>query len=178
VTLFEIPAPPVSDGTLLFRAKLRTDKPEPIGAHLNLEFRPRGDPDLRINSNGLTDSIPANGWGSFEARLTIDPKRPPDRILLNLSFGVSKFWIKDVELLHAPAQLPPTVDPFVILAKDKRAETLHPTLADAAKAAQSGDTIEIRGDGPRDDQQSIACLDEDRGVDPLWSLWLGVQLLE
>jgi hypothetical protein len=40
------------------------------------------------------------------------------------------------------------IAPFVILAKDKRDETRHATLADAVKAAQSGDTIEIRGDGP------------------------------
>ena len=38
--------------------------------------------------------------------------------------------------------------PFVILAKDRRGETRHPTLADAVKAAQSGDTIEIQGNGP------------------------------
>lgn len=38
--------------------------------------------------------------------------------------------------------------PFVILTRDKGDETQHATLADAVKTAQSGDTIEIRGNGP------------------------------
>jgi formylglycine-generating enzyme required for sulfatase activity len=48
-------------------------------------------------------------------------------------------------------ELPPTdVAPFVLLARDKRAESRHATLADAVKAAQPGDTIEIHGNGPFD----------------------------
>jgi serine/threonine protein kinase len=38
--------------------------------------------------------------------------------------------------------------PFVLLARDRNAEFRLPTLAAAVAAAQSGDTIEIRGDGP------------------------------
>ena len=45
-------------------------------------------------------------------------------------------------------ELPPAPGPFAILAKDQRAETQHATLQGAVKAAQSGDTIEIRGNGP------------------------------
>jgi hypothetical protein len=52
-------------------------------------------------------------------------------------------WRKESDELLSRA-----ASPFVILAQDKRAETWYPTLADAVKAAQSGDTIEIRGDGP------------------------------
>jgi WD40 repeat protein len=40
------------------------------------------------------------------------------------------------------------LQPFVVLAKAKRAETRHPTLAAAVADAQSGDTIEVRGNGP------------------------------
>jgi formylglycine-generating enzyme required for sulfatase activity len=43
---------------------------------------------------------------------------------------------------------PAATGAFVIVAKDQRAETRHPTLSDAVKAAKSGDTLEIRGDGP------------------------------
>jgi uncharacterized protein (TIGR03067 family) len=50
-------------------------------------------------------------------------------------------------------ELPPTktaelAPPFVILAKDAKAERTFATLAEAVAAAQAGDTIEIRGDGP------------------------------
>jgi hypothetical protein len=38
--------------------------------------------------------------------------------------------------------------PFVILSKDGKAEAKFDSLADGVSAAQSGDTIEIRGDGP------------------------------
>ena len=38
--------------------------------------------------------------------------------------------------------------PFVILPREGHPEQAHSMLADAVKAAQSGDTIEIRGDGP------------------------------
>ena len=38
--------------------------------------------------------------------------------------------------------------PFVILPQDAKAELKFATLAEAVAAAQSGDTIEIRGDGP------------------------------
>jgi WD40 repeat protein len=37
--------------------------------------------------------------------------------------------------------------PFAVLARGGRAETLHASLADAVAASQSGDTIEVRGDG-------------------------------
>jgi hypothetical protein len=52
-------------------------------------------------------------------------------------------WRKQTDALIAAAAAP-----FVILARDKRAETPHATLAEAVKAALSDDTIEIRGDGP------------------------------
>jgi len=46
-------------------------------------------------------------------------------------------------------ELPPAdVAPFVVLGKAGRPETQHATLVAAVKAAGSGDTIEIRGDGP------------------------------
>ena len=38
--------------------------------------------------------------------------------------------------------------PFAILAHGERHETVHPTLADAVASARSGDTIEVRGNGP------------------------------
>jgi hypothetical protein len=50
-------------------------------------------------------------------------------------------WLKDTGPVSAP-------QPFVILAKGGRPEKAVSTLADAVAAAQSGDTIEIRGDGP------------------------------
>jgi serine/threonine protein kinase len=49
-------------------------------------------------------------------------------------------------------ELPPTraisKEPFVILAKGDRAEQGHATLKDAVEKARSGDTIEVRSDGP------------------------------
>jgi uncharacterized protein (TIGR03067 family) len=50
-------------------------------------------------------------------------------------------------------ELPPTrpgvaLQPFVILARDAKSERRFATLAEAVAAAQSGDTIEIRGNGP------------------------------
>ncbi len=44
----------------------------------------------------------------------------------------------------------PTADapPFVIVAKDNRAKSRHASLAAAVEVASSGDTIEIRGNGP------------------------------
>jgi formylglycine-generating enzyme required for sulfatase activity len=42
----------------------------------------------------------------------------------------------------------PVAPPFVILARDGKTEQTFPTLKDAVAKAQSGDTIEIRGDGP------------------------------
>jgi serine/threonine protein kinase len=48
-------------------------------------------------------------------------------------------------------ELPPNPtarQPFVVLARDDRAEQAFPTLKDAVEKAQSGDTIEVRGDGP------------------------------
>jgi formylglycine-generating enzyme required for sulfatase activity len=42
----------------------------------------------------------------------------------------------------------PVAAPFVLLGRDGKAEQKFPTLKDAVEKAQSGDTIEIRGDGP------------------------------
>jgi hypothetical protein len=42
----------------------------------------------------------------------------------------------------------PVAVPFVILARDGKADQMFPTLKDAVERAQSGDTIEIRSDGP------------------------------
>jgi TusA-related sulfurtransferase len=50
-------------------------------------------------------------------------------------------WLKDSGQVSAP-------QPFVILAKDGQPEQAAVTLQGAVAAAQSGDTIEIRGDGP------------------------------
>jgi hypothetical protein len=48
--------------------------------------------------------------------------------------------------------------PFVVLARDGRAEQAFPTLKDAVEKARSGDTIEVRGDGPF----VMPCLDLDK----------------
>ncbi|MBI2808950.1 MAG: DUF1080 domain-containing protein [Planctomycetes bacterium] len=55
-------------------------------------------------------------------------------------------WLKKTEQLMAKAAA--NTQPFLVLAKAPRAESQHATLAAAVTAAQSGDTIEIRGDGP------------------------------
>jgi hypothetical protein len=50
---------------------------------------------------------------------------------------------------ESAAQLPAVPStPFALLAQDGRPEQAYPTLAAAVTAAQSGDAIEIRGDGP------------------------------
>jgi serine/threonine protein kinase len=66
-------------------------------------------------------------------------------------FGPHGFRVAIVGDLTAKKTPPSSVSqtlPFVILAKDKRAEQQHPTFATAVAAAQSGDIIEIRGNGP------------------------------
>jgi serine/threonine protein kinase len=47
-----------------------------------------------------------------------------------------------------PSVVSTSPPPFVILARNARAEGTFATLAEAVTAAQSGDTIEIRGNGP------------------------------
>jgi hypothetical protein len=48
----------------------------------------------------------------------------------------------------APSKTTEPSTPFVVLARDAGAERKFGTLAEAVTAAQSGDTIEIRGNGP------------------------------
>src|SRR5207248_470037 len=76
---FDTPAPPLAAGVLIFRAKLRCDKGERL-AHLGIEYSVRGEPELRINSQGETSSVPSAAWRDFQARLRIDPKNKPDQI--------------------------------------------------------------------------------------------------
>lgn len=74
-------------------------------------------------------------------------ERPTERvgIVLQMWEAITVFSIKNIEIKELP---PEDIAPFVVVAKAGRPETLHGSLADAANAAQSGDTIEIRGDGP------------------------------
>lgn len=44
--------------------------------------------------------------------------------------------------------LPPAIQPFVLLVKDTKGEQTFATLPEAVKVAKSGDTIEIRDNGP------------------------------
>jgi hypothetical protein len=58
-----------------------------------------------------------------------------------------KLW--DVSRWVSPPRTQATTPtPFVILARDGKAEPQFATLAEAVAAAQSGDTIEVRGNGP------------------------------
>jgi hypothetical protein len=54
---------------------------------------------------------------------------------------------RKIEIKELPPT-PPAGKPFVIPAKSAKAEGAFATLKDAVAAAKSGDTIEIRGDGP------------------------------
>jgi len=72
--------------------------------------------------------------------------------LLMLGIGLGIGWQMG---LFAPNNQTPTqplpddrARPFAVLAGDARPESLHPTLTDALTAAQAGDTIEIRSNGP------------------------------
>lgn len=73
-----------------------------------------------------------------------DDKHQRGRFEFQLYDGDTVLHIKKIEIKEFSS----AAAPFVILAKEKRAEALHATLAEAVKAAQSGDIIEIRGDGP------------------------------
>jgi WD40 repeat protein/serine/threonine protein kinase len=53
-----------------------------------------------------------------------------------------------VRLFRLPEVDPPAFRPFIILARDGKSEQKLATLAEAVARAQSGDTIEIRGNGP------------------------------
>ncbi|HYH67555.1 MAG TPA: serine/threonine-protein kinase [Urbifossiella sp.] len=52
-----------------------------------------------------------------------------------------------IEIMELPASQADAA-PFVVVAKDAKAERQCATLTEAVTAAQSGDTIELRGDGP------------------------------
>src|SRR5581483_3813916 len=72
----------------------------------------------------------------------------PDGRHLALERSNMTVWI--LRLAPPPADGNPgvAVELFAVLANGPRQETRHATLSDAVKAARSGDTIEIRGDGP------------------------------
>jgi hypothetical protein len=53
-------------------------------------------------------------------------------------------WLKDTRQVQRPT----AAQPFVILAHGGTAEQPYDSLAEAVAAAKSGDTIEVRGDGP------------------------------
>jgi hypothetical protein len=55
-------------------------------------------------------------------------------------------WLEDIE--QAKAEAARAQKAFAILARDARVEQKLATLAEAVIAAHSGDTIEVRGDGP------------------------------
>jgi serine/threonine protein kinase len=58
-------------------------------------------------------------------------------------------YFRKVEIKELPPSQPSAVvQPFIILGKDAKSERKFATLAEAVAAAQSGDTIEIRGNGP------------------------------
>ncbi len=56
-----------------------------------------------------------------------------------------EFHVRNIEIKELPAT---AAEPFFILTKAGRPETRHPTLAAAVAVAQSGDTIEVQGNGP------------------------------
>ncbi len=107
-------------------------------------------PDNRVLATGLRNGT-CKLWDMATGKelatlrghqdMVYQPTFSPDGTMVTSSGdGYTGFW--KISLLDESAT------PFVVLAKDKRAETRHPTLAAAVKSAQSGDTIEVRGDGP------------------------------
>jgi WD40 repeat protein len=55
-------------------------------------------------------------------------------------------WLKDTD--YAPPEPQPEPEAFVVLGREGRAERKFDFLTQAVKAAASGDTIEVRGNGP------------------------------
>jgi len=92
-----------------------------------------GVSDVRVLRGGAWD----NDAGLCRAAFRLGNRAPSYR---TTSFGFR------VAIVGAPtAKTPPVaMVPFVILAKDKRDETRHATLAEAVRDTQAGDIIEIR----------------------------------
>ncbi len=100
---------------------------------------------LEIIAQGKHAEIRVNGVKTAAAFL--DDILESGTLMIGVSPDSTALHVRKIEI----KELPPTpveTQPFVVLAKAQRPETRHPTLAAAVATAQSGDTIEIRGNGP------------------------------
>jgi hypothetical protein len=110
--LFEVPEPGVEECTVLYRAKLKT---EGLTGKAYLEMWCRLPSRGEFFSKGLNQPVTgSNDWVSCEIPFHLKKGEKPDLIRLNLAVVATGFifkkavagkvWIKDVELLKAPAR--------------------------------------------------------------------------
>jgi uncharacterized protein (TIGR03067 family) len=167
VRLFEVRDLDVKDCRLVFRVRMKTETTEKL-QNRQIFTRPvtAFRPEVVIKKGPTGNTVTQEAWGDLARRgntswaqeeITTTCRSQPEVIALNLKVeGIGTVWIKDVELLATPlapqfgGQAAADTGPFVVLARDGKAEQKFATLAGAVKAAQSGDTVEIRGDGPFD----------------------------
>ena len=100
---------------------------------------------LEVIADGKQVTVKVNGQTTAEG--SIEEIAADGKIILSApSFaGGTVVHFRKIEIKELP---PSATEPFVVLAKGTRTETRHASLAAAVVWAQSGDTIEIRGDGP------------------------------
>jgi serine/threonine protein kinase len=163
VRLFEVRDLDVKDCRLVFRVQMKTETKEKlenrrIFTRLETAFRPK----VTIKTGLTGDTVTAESWSDLARRgntswaqeeATTNCRSQPEVIALNLLVeGIGTIWIKDVELIATP--LPAKVGGertdklFALLPRAGGAEQEFATLSDAVAAANDGDTIEVRGDGP------------------------------
>jgi hypothetical protein len=97
---------------------------------------------------GKTVELRVNG--ETTARAEVEDLPPQDHVLFCNDLTDAVYHFRKIEIKELPPTLPASKEPFVILAKGERPEQRYATLKDAVEKARSGDTIEIRGDGPFD----------------------------
>ncbi|HEY7310532.1 MAG TPA: serine/threonine-protein kinase [Gemmataceae bacterium] len=163
VRLFEVRDLDVKGCRLVFRVRMRTETKEKLEnrrvfTRVEMAFRPKVTIKKSLTGDTVTEkswnALARRGntaWAQEEAATTCLSQ--PDAIALNLLVeGIGAIWIKDVELVALPLAAEAggerPAKPFIILPRANGAERTFATLAAAAAAARSGDTIEVRGDGP------------------------------
>jgi Flp pilus assembly protein TadD len=103
VRLFEMSDPGVEDCKVLFRAKLKS---EALDGQAYLEMWCRVPGGNLAFSRGLTDSVTGTtDWASCETPFHLKNGESCDLIKLNVVLeGKGTLWIKDIELVKAPAK--------------------------------------------------------------------------
>ena len=103
--LFEVPDPGVQNGTLIYRARMKT---EGLVGRAFLEMWCRFPGKGEYFSRGLDNVVSgSNDWAVYETPFFLKAGEQPDLVRLNLVVeGAGKVFIKDIELLAGPANPP------------------------------------------------------------------------